>query len=94
MIVRKDLDPELRKKVEAFMFSYGVGDTPEAKRQAAILEKIQTRPFVRADASHLIPVREMEATGQLIAARNKKDAAGIAAAEAALAQVRREKGGS
>ncbi|WP_293675979.1 phosphate/phosphite/phosphonate ABC transporter substrate-binding protein [uncultured Phenylobacterium sp.] len=94
LIVRKDLDPALRSKVEAFIFSYGVGDSPEARRQAAILEKIQTKPFVRADDSHLIPVREMEATGQLITARNRNDPAAIAAAQAALAQVQKDKGGS
>ena len=66
-------------------------ETPEAARQRALLEQIQTRPFVPADASHLIPVREMEATGQLIEAKNRKDAAAIAKAEAALAQIAKEK---
>jgi phosphonate transport system substrate-binding protein len=91
LIWRKDLDPALRKKLADFMFSYGVGDTPEAARQRAILEKIQTKPFVAANDSHLIPVREMEATGQLIAARNRKDAAAEAKAQAALAQIAKEK---
>jgi phosphonate transport system substrate-binding protein len=91
LVWRKDLDPALRKKVAAFLFSYGVGETPEAKRQAAILERIQTRPFVHADDTHLLPVREMEATGQLITARNRNDPTAIAAAQAALAQIAREK---
>jgi phosphonate transport system substrate-binding protein len=63
LIWRKDLDPALKKKIADFMFSYGVGDTPEAGRQRAVLERIQTLPFKRADDSHLLPVREMEATG-------------------------------
>ena len=88
---RKDLDPALKKRLAAFMFSYGVGNTPEAARQRAILAQIQTLPFKHADNAHLIPVREMEATGQLVEARNKNDADAIAKAEAALAQIKREK---
>ena len=91
LVWRKDLDPKLKKQIADFMFSYGVGNTPEAARQRAVLEQIQTKPFVAADDSHLIPVREMEATGQLIEARNRGDAAAIAKAEAALAQVQKER---
>lgn len=91
LVWRKDLDPELRKKLEAFLFSYGVGDTPEAARQRAVLEQIQTKPFAHADDSHLLPVREMEATGQLIEARNRKDAAAEAKADAALAEIAKER---
>lgn len=91
LIIRKDLDPALRRKIEAFMFSYGVGSTPEAARQRAILARIQTLPFKRADASHLLPVREMEATGELLQAKARGDQAGVAKAEAALAEIRRER---
>ena len=89
---RKDLDPALKKKIAAFMFGYGVGKTPEAARQRAVLNRIQTLPFKAANNSHLIPVREMEATGLLVEARNKNDAAGVAKAEAMLAQVKKDKG--
>ncbi|TAJ71424.1 MAG: phosphate/phosphite/phosphonate ABC transporter substrate-binding protein [Phenylobacterium sp.] len=91
LVWRKDLDPALKKQLADFMFGYGVGDTPEAARQRAILEQIQTKPFVPADDSHLLPVREMEATGQLIEARNRKDAAAEAKAQAALAEIARER---
>ncbi|RAK59621.1 phosphate/phosphite/phosphonate ABC transporter substrate-binding protein [Phenylobacterium hankyongense] len=90
MIWRADLDPATKAKVAKFIFSYGVGDTPEAKRQRAILERIQTGPFKHADNSHLLPVREMEATGQLVAAKGKHDAAAIAKAQAALTQIKTE----
>jgi len=90
MIWRADLDPALKKKLADFFFSYGVGDTPEAKRQRAVLERIQTGPFKHADNSHLLPVREMEAAGELIQARQKHDPAAIAAAQAALDQVHKE----
>ena len=90
IVWRKDLDPALKKRITDFLFGYGVGDTPEAARQRAILDKIQTKPFVPADDTHLLPVREMEATGALIEARNRKDAAAISKADAALAQVKVE----
>ena len=90
IVWRKDLDPALKKRITDFMFGYGVGDTPEAARQRAILDKIQTKPFVAANDTHLLPVREMEATGALIEARNRKDAAAIAKAEGMLAQVKVE----
>lgn len=91
LIWRKDLDPALKTKIADFMFSYGVGDTPEAKRQRAILERIQTLPFARADDSHLLPVREMEATRDLLEAKEKGDAAATAAAQKALDQVKAER---
>lgn len=91
IVWRKDLDPKLRKQISDFMFAYGVGDTPEAARQRQVLEQIQTLPFRHADDSHLLPVREMEATAQLIEARNRNDAAAVAKAEAALAQIKTER---
>ncbi|MDB5435844.1 MAG: phnD [Phenylobacterium sp.] len=90
MIWRADLDPAIKAKVSRFIFSYGVGDTPEARRQRAILERIQTGPFKHADNTHLLPVREMEATGQLVAAKAKGDQAALAAAQAALAEIKKE----
>ncbi|WP_372781649.1 phosphate/phosphite/phosphonate ABC transporter substrate-binding protein [Phenylobacterium sp.] len=90
MIWRADLDPAVKARISRFIFSYGVGDTDEAKRQRAILERIQTGPFKHADNTHLLPVREMEATGQLVAAKAKKDAAGVAKAQASLDQIRTE----
>lgn len=90
MIWRADLDPALKTRIAKFFFSYGVGDTDEAKRQRAILERIQTGAFKHADNTHLLPVREMEATGALVAARSKGDQAGMTAAQASLAQIHKE----
>lgn len=91
LIWRTDLDPALKAKVAKFMFSYGVGDTPEAARQRAVLARIQTLPFKRADNSHLLPVREMEATEQLILAKRAGDPAATAKAQAALDEIKTEK---
>jgi phosphonate transport system substrate-binding protein len=88
MIWRRDLEPEVKAKVTAFIFSYGTGTGPEAERQRKVLEGIQTAPFRKADDSHLVPVRTMEATAALIEARNEGDAAKIAAAEKTLADTR------
>jgi len=90
MIWRADLDPAIKAKVAKFIFAYGVGDTDEAKRQRAILERIQTGPFKHADNSHLLPVREMEATGELVQAKAKGDRAAMAAAQAKLDAVKKE----
>jgi phosphonate transport system substrate-binding protein len=91
MVRRKDLDPALKAKIDAFIFSYGTGEGPEAERQRKVLERIQTRPFKRADDSHLLPVREMEASGQLIQARARGDAVAVKAAEAELAKIAAER---
>jgi phosphonate transport system substrate-binding protein len=56
-----------------------------------VLERIQTKPFAHADATHLLPVREMEATQQLLTARTKGDAAAVAAAQAELAKIAAER---
>jgi phosphonate transport system substrate-binding protein len=91
MVWRADLDSATKAKIAKFFFSYGVGDTDEAKRQRAILDRIQTGPFKHANNSHLLPVREMEATGQLVAAKSKGDQAEVAKAQAALVQIKTEK---
>jgi phosphonate transport system substrate-binding protein len=90
MVWRADLDPAVKAKIARFIFSYGVGDTAEAKRQRAVLDRIQTGPFKHADNSHLLPVREIEATGELIDAKTKGDRAAMAKAQAALDQIKTE----
>lgn len=91
IIWRKDLDPAIKEKVRSFFLTYGTQPGPEGDRQRAILAKLSFGVFKPADNTHLLPVREMEATGDLIEARNKGDTVGIRRAEEKLAQVRREK---
>ena len=90
MIWRKDVPESVKAKVRAFIFSYGVGTTPEAARQREILKGIETGPFKVADNSHLLPVREMEATEALIEARNEKNTEAIAKAQSNLDAVHTE----
>ena len=91
LVWRRDLDPALRKKIGDFMFSYGVGDTPEAARQRAVLEKIQTMPFVPPTTPTCCRCARWRPRAQLVEARNRKDAAAIAKAEASLAEIAKEK---
>lgn len=90
MLWRKDLDPAVKEKIGRFFFTYGVGTGPEAERQRDNLRRIESGPFKRADATHLLPVREMEASEQLSEAREAGDAAAIARAQAALDAVHAE----
>lgn len=90
MVWRKDLDPALKAKISEFFFTYGVGTGPEAVRQRDNLRRIQSGPFKRADATHLLPVREIEATKLLLEAKAKGDAAAIAKAQAELDAVHAE----
>lgn len=90
MVWRKDLDPAVKAKVGQFFLTYGVGTGPEAQRQRDNLRRIQTGPFKRADATHLLPVREMEATEHLLQSKTKGDPAQIAKAQAALDAVHAE----
>lgn len=90
MLWRKDLDPGTREKIAKFMFSYGTGVGPEADRQRAVLRTLQVGPFKPANDTHLLPVREMEATEKLIQAKNSKDPAAITAAQALLDDVHAE----
>lgn len=90
MLWRKDLDPAVKEKIGRFFFTYGVGTGPEAERQRDNLRRIESGPFRRADATHLLPVREMEASGQLAEAREKGDAAAMAKAQAALDAIHAE----
>ena len=90
MLWRKDLDPAVKEKIGRFFFTYGVGTGPEAERQRDNLRRIESGPFKRADATHLLPVREMEASEQLSEAREKGDAAAIAKAQALLDAVHAE----
>lgn len=91
VIWRKDLDPSVKAKLRSFFFSYGLGDTPEAARQKRVLKRLGLGPFQPADDGHLIPVREMQATETLVAARLAGDAAGVQRAQAELAEIAKEK---
>jgi len=84
IIWRKDLDPAIKEKLRQFFLTYAQGTTPEAATQRGYLAKVNVGGFKPADDSHLLPVREMEATEQWLLAKKSGDAAKIAAARKAL----------
>lgn len=84
IIWRKDLDPALKEKLRQFFLTYGQGDTPDAARQRGYMAKVNVGGFKPADDTHLLPVREMEATDLWLQAKKTGDAAKTAAARANL----------
>jgi len=84
IIYRKDLDPAIKEKLRQFFLTYGQGNTPEAAQQRANMAKINIGGFKPADETHLLPVREMEATQAWLLAKEGTDQAKIDAAKKAL----------
>lgn len=91
IVWRKDLDPVVKEKLRQFFLTYAQGDTPEAEQQRAHLKKLSIGGFKPADNTHLLVVREMEATEQLGLARESGDQAKIAAAQKVLEGIKGER---
>jgi phosphonate transport system substrate-binding protein len=91
IVWRQDLDPKIKAKLRQFFMAYGKGTSPEAARQREQLAKISIGGFKPADNTHLLPVREMEATEIFLLAKDDGDAAKIAAAQKALSQIQAER---
>ncbi len=84
IIYRRDLDPAIKEKLRQFFLTYGQGATPEAAQQRANLAKINIGGFKPADETHLLPVREMEATQNWLLAKEGGDPAKIEETKKAL----------
>lgn len=91
ILVREDLDPAIKEKIRAFFLGYGQGTGVEADRQRQVLAGLNYSMFRAADDSYLDPVRELIADQKLTEARASGDAAAIAEAETALADLRRKR---
>jgi phosphonate transport system substrate-binding protein len=91
IIWRKDLDPDVKEKLRQFFLTYGQGDTPAAARARELMAKLNVGGFKAADDSHLLPVREMEATEHWLEAKDSGDKARIAQTKAALDAIRDER---
>ncbi|MGH7024477.1 MAG: phosphate/phosphite/phosphonate ABC transporter substrate-binding protein [Caulobacteraceae bacterium] len=91
LLWRRDLDPAIKEKLRQFFLTYGDGDTPQAAVQRARLARIGLAGFAPADASHLLPAREMEATHAWLEAEQSGDKARIEVAKQALDAVRAER---
>ena len=91
IVWRKDLDPAVKEKLRQFFLTYGTGEGAEADRQRKLLKQISIGGFKPADATHLLPVREMEATEALELAKNARDTAKIGPAQKVLDDIRAER---
>ena len=91
IVWRKDLDPAVKEKLRRFFLTYGQGEGPEAERQRELVSKLSIGGFRPADDSHLLPVREMEATEAYLEAKTAGDQAKIAKTEEALNAIRAER---
>ncbi len=90
IVWRKDLDPAIKEKLRQFFLTYAQGDGPEPERQRGLLAKISIGGFKPADDNHLLRVREMEATENLLQAERGGDPRRIAEARRALEVVKAE----
>ncbi len=88
IVVRKDLDPALKEKIRQFFLTYGTGQDAVGEKQRAVLKSLKYGGFRAADNSYLDPVREMEASEDLAAAKRSGDAAKIATAQAAYDKIK------
>lgn len=91
IIWRSDLDPAVKEKLRQFFLTYAQGEGPEAERQRKLLAALSIGGFRPADNSHLLPVREMEATEQLLEARNAGDKVKEAQAQKSLDAIAAER---
>jgi phosphonate transport system substrate-binding protein len=91
IIWRKDLDPAIKEKLRQFFLTYAQGEGPEPERQRKLLAALSIGGFRPADESHLLPVREMEATEQLLEARNAGDKVKEGQAQKALDAIAAER---
>lgn len=58
LVWRKDLAPEVKKKVRDFILTYGTGG--DAAREKAIMLKLTTAGFKASDDRQLLPIRQLE----------------------------------
>jgi phosphonate transport system substrate-binding protein len=91
IIWRKDLDPDVKEKLRQFFLTYGQGDGPDAARQRGYMAKVHVGGFKAADDTHLLPVREMEATEHWLEAKDGGDPAKIAQTKSALDEIREQR---
>ena len=87
IVVRRDMDPALKEKIRQFFLTYGTGSDAAADKQREVLKGLAYGGFRPAYNSYLNPVREMEASESLAAAKRAGDKAKIAAAQAEFDKV-------
>ena len=88
---RKDLDPVKKKKIKDFFLSYGrQGDKTQQDRERAILASLSFGLFQPANNDHLLPVRQMQATEDLMQAQQSGDVGKVSKAKEAFDAIQAE----
>ena len=88
ILVRKDLNEEVKRKLLTFFSSYGSAQGAEGEHERQVLKGLTYAGFKPADDSYLDPVRLMVAADDLNHATRSGDPAKIAAAKQAMDQVK------
>jgi len=60
LVWRKDLSPELKKKISDFFLNYGKASGAEGQRQLKVMEPHLWKGFIPSDNSQLLPIRQLE----------------------------------
>jgi phosphonate transport system substrate-binding protein len=84
ILVRKDVDPEVKEKLKRFFMTYGTAPGAQGDHERQVLANLEYGGFKPADDSYLDPVRLMEASAALSEARHAGDKARIADAQKAF----------
>jgi phosphonate transport system substrate-binding protein len=91
IVVRKDLDPQVKAKLKTFFETYGQAPGAEGDHERAVLKGLTYAGFMPAGPDYLDPVIRMDAGETLYEAKKSGDPAKIAAAQkaydAAMAQI-------
>lgn len=59
LVWREDLDPAVKRKIEAFLLGYGQAG-PEQERQLQVLKALQWKGFQKSTDKQLNPIRQLE----------------------------------
>ena len=87
ILVRKDVDAEVKEKLKHFFMTYGTAQGPEGDHERQVLANLEYGGFKPADDSYLDPVRLMEASAALSEAKHAGDKAKIADAQKAFDEI-------
>jgi phosphonate transport system substrate-binding protein len=67
IVLRKDLDPSVKIKIDNFLLSYGrIGTPEEVKKAREILASLIWSPFKPSSNDQLLPIRELEANKAIL----------------------------
>ena len=81
IVVRKDLDPAVKAKLQHFFLTYGTAPGPEGDRERANLKALTFGGFALAGDDYLDPVKQMDASEALYEAKRSGDRGKIIAAQ-------------